>query len=339
MRNLDIAVHNQIPELPVKPYKQYKMNPLRMRISIGLVLTMSILSCSSDKDEINSIQPSVNSIVMEAEGGETEIAFTNGDWDISKILNKDGNMKIHGDIYTQNGELTQQNIPLSLDDTGKLTADWGIKGFTITRTAASSLNVELLENSTGEPFSFTIVLSSGNQHKKIDVTQKISQGYQYVGIDFLLKEEDGDSIFVKEGIKRNFKTEQPLSFKFSPYEGINILKQSRFQSSEKDAFIWLKDDSIAVDVPTDLYDDTIHFNEVQSLYNSEWVQQPHEFNKMESITVPAGESSFTTEVEFRQRQISYQLHLINNRTSAEKIIEGKWIEIAPTGTYTVERLD
>lgn len=32
---------------------------------------------------------------MEAEGGETEISFTNGDWSLAEVLNKNKNEDIH----------------------------------------------------------------------------------------------------------------------------------------------------------------------------------------------------------------------------------------------------
>ncbi|EPR71290.1 hypothetical protein ADICYQ_0516 [Cyclobacterium qasimii M12-11B] len=135
---------------------------------------------------------------MEAEGGETEITFTNGDWNISEVLNKNGNVNIHGDIYSQNGEIIQENKTLALEDQGKIVADWNDKGFVITRKTPSSLKIEVMENSTGEEFNFALVLNSGQVIKNINVTQKISQGYKFDGIEIILKEGDGDSLFVKK---------------------------------------------------------------------------------------------------------------------------------------------
>ncbi|WP_152520447.1 hypothetical protein [Cyclobacterium qasimii] len=168
------------------------------RIFLGLFLSIGFMSCSNDDDEMSIIQPSTNLIVMEAEGGETEITFTNGDWNISEVLNKNGNVNIHGDIYSQNGEIIQENKTLALEDQGKIVADWNDKGFVITRKTPSSLKIEVMENSTGEEFNFALVLNSGQVIKNINVTQKISQGYKFDGIEIILKEGDGDSLFVKK---------------------------------------------------------------------------------------------------------------------------------------------
>ncbi|GEO23798.1 hypothetical protein CQA01_43320 [Cyclobacterium qasimii] len=276
---------------------------------------------------------------MEAEGGETEITFTNGDWNISEVLNKNGNVNIHGDIYSQNGEIIQENKTLALEDQGKIVADWNDKGFVITRKTPSSLKIEVMENSTGEEFNFALVLNSGQVIKNINVTQKISQGYKFDGIEIILKEGDGDSLFVKKGTNFKFNIPESQLFTFSPYEGINIHNQSQFESMEKDAFIWLKNDSISVEVPTSIYNEKIYFNGEKRLYNNVPSITPQGFEGTETITIPAGQSAFSTEIEYRKRKVSYELRLINNRIAKEKIIEGKWVEFAPTGEYSIKWQD
>ena len=309
------------------------------RVFIGLFLSIVFMSCSNEDNEMSIIQPSTSLIVMEAEGGETEISFTNGDWSIAEVINKNGNVNIHGDIYLQNGEKIQENKTLVLEGQGKMVADWNDKGFVISRETSSSLKIELMENSTGEEFDFTLVLNSGQEFKKINVTQKKSKGYKFDSIEFTLKEEDGDSLFVKKGTNHKLNAAVSMEFTFSPYDGINIHNQSHFESIEKDAFIWLKNDSLLVDVPTSIYNNEIYFGGEKRLYSTIWSINPHGFEKMETITIPAGQSTFSTEIEFHLRKISYKLRLINNRTAEEKIIEGKWVEIAPTGEYSIEWQD
>jgi len=327
----------------VRKHRTKKLfNILKMkvtRIFMGLFLSIVFMSCNNDYDEISIIQPSTNLIVMEAEGGEKEITFTHGDWSISEVLNKNGNVNIHGDIYSQNGEIIQENKTLALEDQGKLVADWNDKDFVITRETPSSLKIEVLENSTGEEFNFALVLNSGQEIKKINVTQKISQGYKFDGIEFILKEGDGDSLFVKKSTNFKFNIPESQSFTFSPYEGIDIHNQSHFESMEKDAFIWLKNDSISVEVPTSIYNEEIYFNGKKRLFSNVSSITPHGFEGTETITIPAGQSAFSTEIEYRKRKVSYELRLINNRTAEKKIIEGKWIEIAPTGRYSIKWKD
>ena len=76
---------------------------------------------------------------------------------------------------------------LALEDQEKMVADWNDKGFVIIRETPSSLKIEVMENRTGEEFNFALVLNSGQEIKKINVTQKISQGYKFDGIEFILK--------------------------------------------------------------------------------------------------------------------------------------------------------
>jgi hypothetical protein len=302
------------------------------RLFIGLFLSIGFMSCSSDNTEKTSIQPSTDLIEMEAEGGETEITFTKGDWNITKVINKERNVNIFGDIYSQNGEIIQTNELLVLEDFGKIAANWKNKGFTITREKSSSLKIKLDENSSGAAFNFSVELNHG---QKINVTQKKSNGYRFSGIEFSIKTEDRDSLFVKKGIKYEFNINEPQLFRFIPYDGLTIQNQSRFESTENEAFTCKKKDSIIIKVPTSIHNDEIYFGGKKRLYSTIWAINPHGFDEIQTVAIPKGKSAFSTEIELQKRQVSYKLRLINKRTLEEKIIEGKWIEIAPTGKYSI----
>lgn len=305
------------------------------RTLIGLFLLIGFISCSND-DEITNIQPSTSLIEMEAEGGEAEISLTNGNWHISEVINQQGDVNIQGNTYSRDGEMIKENSILSLDDQGKIEAVWDNKSFIITRDTPSSLKIMVKENSTGEEFGFNVVLQSGEEFKEIKVNQKKSQGYQFDSMEFSLKEEDGDSLFVKKGRTYRFNIQTSQEFSFSPYGGIDVHNQSNFISSEKDAFVWIETDSVMLEVPTDIYENEIYFNGEERLYSKHSSINPHGFEEMHTVTIPPGESVFFVEQEWRKRQVSYNLSLTNNRTGEEKIIEGKWIEVAPSGEYTTQ---
>ncbi|GHA48643.1 hypothetical protein GCM10007103_31980 [Salinimicrobium marinum] len=165
---------------------------------------------------------------MEAEGGETEISFTNGDWHIAEIINKIGDTRIHGDTYSLEGGMIKENSVLSLEAKGKMAALWSDKGFVINRNTRTSLMIQLKENSTGEEFGFSVVLKSGEEVKRIEVFQKKSQGYHFESIEFSLKEEDGDSLFVKKGTTYRHNVSKSQILTVSPYGGIDVHKQSLF---------------------------------------------------------------------------------------------------------------
>lgn len=303
-----------------------------------LVIIIGFVSCSSD-DDISLIQPSTTTINIEGEGGEAKISFTSGNWYIAEVKNHKSNFGIHGDIYSQDGEMIRENSILSLENQGRIEALWEAKGFIITRDTPSSLEILLNENSTGEEFGFTLVLKSEEDVKEIEVFQKKSQGYQFKKMEFSLREDDMDSLFVKKGTTYRHNVSESQELHVSPYGGIDVHKQSIFLSSENDAFVWIEKDSIMVEVPTGIYNNELYFNGEQKLYSKYYSKSPHGFEEMATIAIPAGQSEFYVEQEWRKRQVSYQLSLINNRTGEEKIIEGKWIENAPTGKYSIKWQD
>ncbi|MDN3593717.1 hypothetical protein [Zunongwangia endophytica] len=307
---------------------------------LTFLFSFLLFSCSSDDDnEISQIQPSKTSIEMEAEGGDAEVSFKQAEWYISEVINKKGDVNMHGDIYAEDGSILRENTVLSLENQGKIMLNWPDRGFTITRSTPTLLKIHLNENSRNQDFDFALVLTSDEETKEISVHQKVSQGYTFNKIEYYLQQEDGDSLFFRNGMRRKFDILNPQSISFSPFGGIDIQRNTQFLSEENDAFIWLKNDSIRVEVPTSIYEGEIYFNGEKNIYTSEVTPKPHAFDTMETLEIPAGESLFLTEIEFRKRQVSYQLHLTNNRTNEEKVIEGKWIETAPTGNYSTKRLE
>jgi hypothetical protein len=273
---------------------------------------------------------------MEAEAENTQILFEGeGDWKITGIINNDGNVKINGNIFSIDRELIRENYTLSLEGLGRLESLWTTKGFVISRISPRILNIELMENSSGQDFNFTIQLQSGNETKDIVVEQKKSQGYEFKNIEYSLRENDGDSLFVKMGEKIKFDIPSPQEFSFSPFNGININRSTFFQSNEKNAFIWLED-TLKVQVPSSIAGSTILTSGQKEFYTDLTTVFPHGFEQEETVIIRSGKSELFTIIEFRRRRVSYTLNLINNRTGEEKRIEGKWVEIAPTGEYEIQ---
>jgi hypothetical protein len=273
---------------------------------------------------------------VEGEGGSTEVSFTGGDWKITGVTNTNGDVGISGDRYSIDDELTRENYTLSLEGLGRMEAFGGSKGFVITRNTPTSLNIELKENSSGEDFNFTIDLQSGNESKKITVEQKKSQGYNFKSIEYALKENDGDSLFIRNGAGYKFTIPSPQEFSFSPFNGIKINRKTFFRSNEKDAFVWLKNDSIKVRVPSSIDNANVYTTGQKEVYTELTTEIPHGFEQTDTVTIPSGESVFFTQIQFRKRTVSYTLYLTNKRTGGEKAIEGKWVEIAPTGKYDIK---
>ncbi len=309
-----------------------------LRLFTLFFLPIYFISCNSDdNDNISQIQPSMSFIQMDGEGGSVEVTFSNGDWAIIGVTNTNGDVGISGDRYSVGNELVCENYTLSLEGLGRIEAFGGGRGFVITRNASTSLNIELKENSSGGDYNFTIDLQSGNESKKITVEQKKSQGYNFKSIEYTLKQNDGDSLFIRNGASYKFSIPSPQEFSFSPFNGIEINRKTFFKSNEKDAFVWLKNDSIKVRVPSSIdKEKIIYTDEEEEVYTNLTTKFDHGFDQTETVTVPSGQSEFYTQIQFHKRTVSYTLYLTNKRTRKEKMIEGKWVEIAPTGKYDVK---
>ena len=232
--------------------------------------------------------------------------------------------------------MLRENYFLSLSGLGKLESFWQNKGFIITRNSDNSLLVNMLENGSGENFDFAIVLKSGNETKEIAIYQKKSQGYKFESIEYFLNEGDGDSIFIRNGTTFQFNIQTLTNIKIYPFTGEYGEKKSYFSSLQDDAFVWTESDSLMVKAPSDIWNNKLIFNNGKVLYSSNITKRPFDFINVElSVDVTPSTKQIYTEIQFRERKLSYTLNLINNRTQEKKIIQGKWIEIAPTGKTEV----
>ena len=309
------------------------MNQYRKPKVIALLLSIFLITACSNDDE-PTIKPSVRSIEMEGEGGETDISLNIEDIKIANIINKNGNMDIFGEVYTPDGRVTK-NTKLELTGLGKVESIWKNKGFRIVRNTPSQLKVIVEENNTGEDFNFAIVLQSGNELTEITILQKKSQGYTFNKIEYSIQKDDSDSIYTTKGSRSyTFDISSPMEISTFPF--LNLNKQSFFESSDKNAFTWYDTSRVEVKVPSGIYNNEIYYNGDKSRYSYGTDTRPTQLTEVDTkINVPIGKSHFYFEIQYRKRKVSYLLTLINNRTKSTKTIEGKWIEIAPTGTYTL----
>lgn len=299
-----------------------------------ILFSLSIIEFSSCNDDYDN-KPSVKTITMEAEGGETEIQIGNDDWYISDIVNNNGNMNIFGDVYDNVGELVSKNKQLSLKGFGRMESNWSNKGFTISREKSSILGIKLNEN-VGAEFDFTIMLKSANdgEIQNIVVSQKKHQGYAFVKIAYSMEEGDNDSVYRERvsSFEFNNQSKEKGTATLSPFQG--NLKSSSFKSSADDAFIWLAKDSVKVQIPGGILNDDIYFNNEKTLYTDDTQTSICYFKSLEvPISYPIGKSKCHVDIEMVQTKVTYTLTLKNKRTKTEKEITGKWIGVSPNGEY------
>lgn len=301
---------------------------------IFFLCIIGITSCQSDDE--GKIVPSESQIKVEGEGDEFDIQLNTDDWHIAGIVNKDGNMRIFGDIYTLDNKKIKENTSLELDGLGKLESYWGNKGFSITRDELNSIHISVRENSTGKSFSFGIILQNETDTREIIISQSMSQGYSFAGIEYYLQEEDGDSLYQKRGTGYELNYLTPGEIGISPFGGIDIMNTSYFESEDNDAFVWLKDDSVKVNIPYEIFNERVILSPHKGIYGVV-TRIPYENDTKVTMTIPAGKTRFYVMQEWRRTKVSYQLTLTNNRTGQEKVMTGKWIGTTPTGNYEVIR--
>ena len=300
-----------------------------------LVSITCLFSCVEDP-EGPKISPSVDQIEMEAEGGVQQIDFSSAEWKIERIENVKSDSRIFGDIYSPENVRVSENVLLELEGEGKLDAIWPDKGFSIVRSGQDKLEINLMENSTGEEFGFRVILSSASGESTITVSQKASQGYEFKEITYYVGDGDGDSLYWKRGSTLKLTSPNSQEIEFTPIGGVDPTSSYIFTSKSPDAFVWLKSDSVEVKLPAHFQDGQIYYAEDMGIYTEYLQSELSEFtNLKETITAPAGYSEFRSEYEMRRRILSYVLVLTNNRTGEEKEIEGKINQLSPTGEYKI----
>jgi len=318
----------------VLKYKNQRKMTLKNAI-LAIFFTLYLVSCTKNEN-VSTINPSSTMIEMEGEGGVAKIAFAGDTWEIAEIINQKGNQTISGDSYSTDGKLITKNSLLSLNELGRLNTIWEDKGFIITKTTLKFLEILLKENCTTEDFSFVIVLKAGDETKNITIKQKKSQGYKYEKIEFSKDKEDIDSIFTQNGTSYKFDIKSSQEFLFLPFSGVNCIKSSYFENTLENALAMPRKDSLKVEIPSYIRNNEIYLNgETASYSNVITVRESDIKNQTEKIVIPSGKSEFSVLVEFKKSKISYKLYLTNNRTKDRKIVVGKWIEIAPTGRFTI----
>ena len=313
--------------------KKQRMKTLKF-IGIIAILTFVHYSCS---DEDTDLIPS-QTIIMEGEGGNKAITFEVSDWRIVGIINRNGNVRISGDIFDKNGKLVKENSWLELNGLGKLDASWLDKGFRIYRNTGNSLEIEVHENATNEEFNFVIIIENEGKTKEIFVSQKISEGYTFESIEYFLSEDDGDILSVRKNGNYSINVTNPQEVVISPFGGVDITNTSYFISDDFNAFVWFEGDFPEVEVPSSIANGKIYLTDEKRIYGEIFERWYEEYDVVkEKVELSAEESEFHVELEWRKRQVSYRLTMKNKRTGNLKTIEGKWLETTPTGKYTIIR--
>lgn len=305
------------------------------KISIIFLCCIIALSCSKDDEYDSPDKYSLVKFELEGEGGHEVVGLRGDDWQIVSVKNAAGGQAIWGDMYSDEGQLVRENSRLELRGLGRLDAFWHNKGFRIERETPEIIKLEVAENMSGQDFSFIVVLQSEGKQKEITVNQKKSEGYTFDKIAYMIKDGDKDSLYVKKGMSYTFNVLSPQKPEISLFSGVDIVKSSYFDSADKSLFESITGETAMVDVPTYVNEGRVYCNGQKNPFSNEVSKNDHGFKATETIPISAGKSQFYVNVEWRKRVVSFAVTLTSNRTSAKKIVEGKWIEYAPTGKSSI----
>lgn len=301
---------------------------------LSALFMIAFSSCQDD--DKGSIIPSKSKYTLEAEGGELNIQINNDNWTIAGVVNKSGgDERIFGEIFSPDGQILRENALLELEGLGKLETSWIGKGFYISRSKPNELQITVEENLSGEEFSFGVILKNEDETKEIVVTQKISQGYTFDKIEYILQEGDKDSIYLKKGINRYISDLEKPGTKITirPFDGPNN-NSSYFEYDLNFILYWLDTKTINVQVPQYIYDGKIILSDYKHTFG-EPTHTPYINNKEVTIELPAERASYYINLEWQLRKVTFVMTLTNNRTGDKKEVQGKWIENSLTGNYEI----
>lgn len=299
-----------------------------------LILVICLAACSRD-DESNEKEffHSVGNISFSGEGDSALISFPNENWEIAAVLLPDKFSPIWGDIYASDGKQVRSNTQLVLSGLGRLEAKWMDHGFVITRSSLNSLKIEALENSDEEDFSFVITLASGGKTKDILVEQGRSAGYSFERIEYTLIPESYKTVYKQNGrFTFNIQGETKPGVKYNPFQ--NHYNNYTFISDDHKAFVWTKDEALAVEIPGGVLDGKLFYNRDSIQYQNSTSKLPLRFPVAEvEIDMPVGESECHFELEYEEYHATYRIFAKNKTTGAEKVFEGTFISSCPNGIY------
>ncbi|SFC30559.1 hypothetical protein SAMN05421747_10825 [Parapedobacter composti] len=304
---------------------------------LAILFTFAVVSC--EKHDEPDTTPDPIQLEIAGEGGATEVALGAGDWQIVSVVNADGNMRMFGDVYNAEGEIIWKNELLKLNGLGRLAWSGTLRGFQVIHKTPGLFHIQLQENALDRPFCFIIKLDNGLTTQEIVVEQPTSAGYNFERIEYFLEEGDGDSLYVRERVATyQFTYSTPIEVSINPFNGPNVVVNSHFESDDKYAFVWLENDAVEVPVPSHITEDTVYLSAQQSIYGG-ISNEPYQSDFKVTIALPAGQSNYASYIEERRRVVSYRLTMTHKGTGDSKVVEGKWIEISPTGRYEIKKED
>lgn len=302
------------------------------------ILLLSFFACCfmscENNDTEEQIIPSVEDLSLSGEGESALVTFTNPNWQITAVSTLDKSFQIWGNVYDSAGKLIRSNTMLALDGLGKLESAWSDCGFVIIRDNFNTLKVDVQENSGEEDFGFIITLESGTEMKEITVNQSKSEGYSFEKIEYTLIPGSCKKVWYPNGrfTFRNQTGQEAGIVRYDPFQNQN--NNLSFESEDRRAFSWLKDEEMDVEVPGGVWNGELFYNREKIPYRNIITKLPLNFSVGEvTINIPIGNSKCHFELEYEEYKAAYRVFVKNRKTGVEKVYEGTFVSSCPNGLY------
>lgn len=304
------------------------------RLLLLSLCAISAIGCNKDDDN-SKIRPSVDNFILSGEGESVTVTFTNDDWEIMAVANILGGY-IFGNVYDIDNNLLLKSEELKLNGTGYLKAEWMNKGFIISRIEPKKLGITALENTSGDDFGFIVLLRSGEEIKKITVSQGQSLGYVFDKIEYTLIPESYTKSWIMNGFH---EFEYPTGGNYTPESTLfNPLEFEKdillFLSDSRQAYAWMEDQVVKVKVPYSVRDNELYYNSEEVTYQIDAHRLPLSFSTKDYvINPPKGYSECHFEVEYESFKASYRLFIKNRVNQKIKTFDGTFTRRHPTSRF------
>ena len=229
------------------------------------------------------------------------------------------------------GTLLNDSVSLKLTGLGILKSLTKYTGFTITRTSDTSISVAMNENLTTAVFKISIILKSGNETKRVNITQPQTGGYSYVSMKYYIKDsKDVDSLYLDSLTAYTTKT---TYVKIDP---IISFDNSVFTSTDPLAFLWTTETPSFL-VPSAIKNNVLEYNNVTFPYSesTQDVRRPI-YSSSQTVDAPSGKNKCVVWVEKRKVSAHFTLTLKANATSKIREVYGQWEGNYTTGNYQLK---
>lgn len=289
---------------------------IKNKVVLVLLILFSFVVACSDDEAVPSRMSSIARADLKGEGDKILIDFTTNNWYILFVSTVDSDLGFYEEYDSSNQWET-------------IIGDW----FVLRKISDKQIEVEVKENFEDNSRNLWIAIESSvveGDVEGIDLRQFQTSNYQIKTIQFSAIPIE-KSFFEKEvsGISHITINGGSSEFQTSYYPLLNEQETSLFESTDSEAFSWMKSDFVfEVEVPmedlpseaTDILTKREYINDIT------YVVTRYARNNPFRMDVPVGKKVTAKLIRTKcyKEIYNYTLTIINKKTLNEKQVKGQW---------------